>query len=131
MTPTAAIVVTGIICVTILLVVTILAYAMEGRNRPPRVIDPPRQVPAPAPEYYYEKTEVRPDPEPESSDPREGPAFPFDPENPPRPMTWKPSPGADVLSCLCHKKPLVPGQNVVLWPYQGRNIIFCLEGVPK
>lgn len=135
MNPTA-VSITAIICVTLLIGIGIIAYAAMRNDRlnqisepvrPPINLNDPVWKATPAPEYNYSKTELRMEPE----DPREGPAFPLDPANPPKKMIWRPREGSSTPSCLCHKRPLQPGQEVILWPYQDRQIILCLEGMPK
>lgn len=133
MNPTA-ITITGIVCLTILLGLAIIVYAVRADGkakepvRMPIDLNGPQWQQTPVPEYTYEtKTEVRTEPK----DPRSGPAFPLDPSNPPRKMIWRPREGSQTPSCLCHKRPLQPGQEVILWPYEDRQVIFCLEGMAK
>lgn len=127
--------ITLIVCSTILIVCALASGVYVRTRAPERVPLPPRSPeavkppggPWELPPYFSSFSEALRSGEDRSEKPPVG--LPVDPKNPPRPRTWNPKdPEAIPPSCICHNRPLVPGQTVVFWPYQGKDVVFCMEG---
>ena len=81
---------------------------------------------------YYRwmaRHESNPDAKIEESHSDTGP-LPFDENDPPKFMVYKPKTPGHYLECTCHKRRLILQQKVLIWPLgSGKSVIFCENGV--
>lgn len=135
-----------IICMTALGVTAMicwLQYRLRATATADRIVDDMlgdiedsrrvRPAPMPVYEYEYSRTEIpapvpEAKPEPEPLQPDTAPMA-VDPERPPYASVYNPRPLSTAVppKCFCHKRPLTPGQKVLMWPVKGSEEvrIFC------
>lgn len=128
------VVITLIVCATIIVVAALNAVIKIRTTEPaatetvqhwPGVEARIRHLPVPeepvTQQYVDEQVETS-----EADAPPSAPALPIDPANPPRRMSF-PQTSGETPRCECHKRKVMPGQDVYAWPVEGGFRFTCAE----
>lgn len=125
------------ICVTVVMISMIIAWAyktridrqdetivLKGLADPPPLADQPTI--AQVQKNLVDRSKIQE--EVDRRKEREGltAALPIDPKNPPRPMTFNAEKPGPTPVCRCHGKPVVHGQEIIVWPMEENSyLVFC------